>query len=764
MTLIGGAVPKIPQASRSREGAIAADKATIEDRLHFEPYVETLADIVADPDTETPLTMGIFGAWGSGKTSLMHMIRKALIRRSRAMGVFPMVWFDAWKYDREEALWRALVLRVLGEVRSIVEKNSLNNKKKEEWYRSFDDLEASLYRVVERDELGEVRIEPEKMIKGAGKMLLHLGLRMVPAIGQHLPKLIEKGDEELASGDVEMLFDAIKREKQKIYRDHIQHLEQFQQTFASLIREHLPQGHRLIVFIDDLDRCFPEQAIEVLEAIKLFFDVEGCVFVLGLDHQVIHRAIEMKYRERYGSSVDGEVQKRFVIQGIRYLEKIIQLPFHIPPIEKERMGAYVKSLLSDWPDEACADVFSHGMEASPRQIKRTVNSFLLLWKLAGYSNPDEVKSVRLAKVVAIQQTAQPLYEILRKTPRLLGELEAFYRQKKEMDERVTSHQNSYESSENESLPLSPALEPYRDHQVLRQLLTLHPEQPTYNFEMLKADEIRIYFTLTKRTASGGQMVFHTVPVPRKVFEVKTVLVPAGIFNMGSTNEQVETIVEGMERSWLEREVEQHKVTLGTYEIGQYPVTNIQYEYFVKDSGHILPEYWKEGTYPEDKGDHPVVEVSWEDARAYCAWLSEKTGRRYDLPTEAQWEKAARGENGNIYPWGNAWDKNRLNSLEGGLGDIAQVGSYSPAGDSPYGCADMAGNVWEWCLDGFDPDAYKGRKDVVADPYVPFENKSTRALRGGAFYGNHQSCRCAFRYFDYRYKYNFSVGFRIVLLP
>ncbi len=144
-----------------------------------------------------------------------------------------------------------------------------------------------------------------------------------------------------------------------------------------------------------------------------------------------------------------------------------------------------------------------------------------------------------------------------------------------------------------------------------------------------------------------------------------VLVPAGSFLYGPEKSQVET---------------------GRFFIDRFPVTNADYQKFVRATGHAEPQHWRRGTWPEGKADHPVVQIAWESALAYATWA----GKR--LPTEFEWEKAARGTDGRVWPWGNVFDSGKCNTDSGGT---TAVGSYSPAGDSPYGAADMAGNVWEW---------------------------------------------------------------------
>jgi formylglycine-generating enzyme required for sulfatase activity len=155
-----------------------------------------------------------------------------------------------------------------------------------------------------------------------------------------------------------------------------------------------------------------------------------------------------------------------------------------------------------------------------------------------------------------------------------------------------------------------------------------------------------------------------------------------------------------------------------------------------------------------------VNVSWDDAVAFCKWLSQATGRTFRLPTEAEWEKAARGDDGRIYPWGNEWEVTRLNgeSMHGGT---TPVGQFSPAGDSPFGLADASGNVWEWCADWYADKTYERRARAMArDPKGPADGEGC-VVRGGAFDSSPRHLRCAHRNWYYPFNARKNVGFRVV---
>jgi len=225
-------------------------------------------------------------------------------------------------------------------------------------------------------------------------------------------------------------------------------------------------------------------------------------------------------------------------------------------------------------------------------------------------------------------------------------------------------------------------------------------------------------------------------------------ISAGSFIMGSDKER--------DKDANDDEIP-HSVKLSAYSINRYPVTVAQFKVFMEDSNYpVDDEDWERYN---RIANHPVVQVSWDDATAYCKWLSEKLGCQIRLPTEAEWEYAARGADGRIYPWeDDSIDPNKANygAIEDiGIKTTSPVGCY-PSGNRPNGISDMAGNVFEWCQDweGDYPS------DSVIDPIGP-STGSYRVLRGGCWSSDARRCRTADRFSlspGYRRNYR---GFRLV---
>jgi formylglycine-generating enzyme required for sulfatase activity/acetyl esterase/lipase len=227
-----------------------------------------------------------------------------------------------------------------------------------------------------------------------------------------------------------------------------------------------------------------------------------------------------------------------------------------------------------------------------------------------------------------------------------------------------------------------------------------------------------------------------------------VYVPAGTFEMGDRS------AEG-----LARERPAHPVELAAFYISRYEITNAQWRKFRDDPGYDDPKFWPNGrvvprdqvpywTQPNNHGggtpgsdDYPVIGVNWDAATAYCAWLSARTGKSYRLPTEAEWEKAARGTDGRRYPWGDAIDRSLANFVGAQAFDTVQPVGHYPGNASPYGAFDMAGNVLEWCQDWYDRDYYA--VSPRRNPRGPATG-AYRVVRGGSFFVEASDLRSAAR--------------------
>ena len=214
--------------------------------------------------------------------------------------------------------------------------------------------------------------------------------------------------------------------------------------------------------------------------------------------------------------------------------------------------------------------------------------------------------------------------------------------------------------------------------------------------------------------------------------------------------------------------EAHRVLLPDYVISRVPISNAQYELFVQATDHEPPENWNGKRAPRGKEMHPVVEVSWHEALAYCRWLSQVTGKPITLPSEAEWEKAARGaDDAREYPWSGPFDAARCNVSESGFDGTTPVGIFRN-GASPYGCLDMAGNVWEWTRSLWSKD---WQKPDFAYPYEPDDQKREdleagddvrRVVRGGSWDFDRGDARCACRYgFPPGGRFD-GLGFRVVV--
>jgi formylglycine-generating enzyme required for sulfatase activity len=857
------------------------DYPTIYDALRFADFRPALLHILTQ--SETPLTVGVFGTWGSGKTSLLHMLKAAVDNEN--LPFIRTVWFTSWKYDRQDALWRAFILRVLDalyprepgtdswERRPRLREPQGDLKEKVEMLQR---LEESVYRPVNWEELGELTVNWSKMLQSGGKATAEILGAFLPGATLFKRILEILGGDEKADTELKEAASAVRREIHTYRREQLHSMEQFESTFQEVLKLTLGEKGRLIIFVDDLDRCMPEKAVEVLEAIKLFLEVSGTVFILGMDQEVIERGIEAHYRSLF--RLEESERRELPIRGDVFLQKIVQLPFHLPPLAAEDMEQYMIALEKNLSagvriGERTRQVFANGLFPNPRQVKRALNIFRLLQEIVrtreklpkteGGLPAGSIAWPLLAKVVLIQTQWPDLYQDWRQFPTLVQTLEAEYasrsipiteeeilkapdrptpaekgeiialesvllkrylldRQRYSLLERMLAFPKPKEEREGDERARFEGLTRGQIAAYLRLASTVGPEgpkgavaavPPNLLLEMLSGDRVRmreavaaldeqevdregpLYLMVRdqlqqamsdsdrsprERVIAGDALAtlgddprfFTDVGgfMPREL-QMGFVEVPGGVFWMGTTKE-LDSLAE-------EHELPQHELELPTYYIARYPATVGQFRFFVDASGYK----------PSDAdslrglGNHPVVRVSWYDAVKYCEWITEflrgcketpeplrsmLREQRWciTLPSEAEWEKAARGTDRRIYPWGDEPDPSKANYTETGIGTTSAVGCFQD-GASTYRIEELSGNVWEWTRSLWgetlkDPDfgyPYKveGERENLSAP-----REIRRVRRGGSFSRDQSQIRCSIRRGNQPALVAHDIGFRLVV--
>ena len=743
------------------------------DRLNFSHYADVLTEVVLTADT--PITIGVFGPWGSGKTSLMRLVAEQLLtRRTAGHRWAQVVWFNAWQYERDQgALWRALLLRVLEGLES--------NQLSKDDAQQIEDWRMRLYTDVQRTETGSIQVDWPKLGKGA----LHLGLSLVPtpATFVELTQLLQ-GE----MGTLEDIVSAFQRERTDVYRRQLTLLEEFQGGFAHLVREYVwSRNGLLIIFIDDLDRCLPDRAVEVLEAIKLFLDVKGCVFFIAVDRDVIERVVQVQYASYMAK--EDERENNVYVAGQSYLEKIVQLPFHLPPLEDDQIVGFIEQHDPELPS-GCKNILAYGLEPNPRVVKRTLNILRLLLKLAEHrvaaGTMEPVVPELLAKMVVIQVCYQDLYRDLLEYPNLIQDLELAAREGMEVQRAVSPLSSSLAprrlgGGDAEGAEIVTLLERYLRYKPLLRILRSDPA-----FADLTRSQINAYIYLTRTTSekAGRTSEMEANRIWQDLLSNDHTRLQSAVAVVqaeGLTSPFAENIIEALVRM-LEPETKAsvlERISAATamaflgdprdfdemvdipggefkcgdkgeptyvmaYRVSRYPVTNEQYARFLADNPTYpvpyVDEVWAEPynwnpqrrIYPEGKANHPVVLVSQEDALAYCKWANAR------LPTEVEWEKAARGEDGRVYPWGDEFDSERANVRESGVGSTTPVGVY-PAGVSFYGLFDCAGNVWEWTTSRSSEDQI-----IICGGSWNFHARDARCFAREASQPGYHSNRIGFR--------------------
>ena len=354
---------------------------------------------------------------------------------------FQIIWFNAWKYADEKELWAALLQRLLSELKIHAVGGKRVRIKWELWKRSIEWKSGAL----------DIA---RKLLPTAGKALAALAAGLA---GSWLARLAVPNSASMqvthaaatATGVLSMLavagawlranvstpladMDFEKYRKKASYSDHVAFLTEFSEELKDITTIARGAGNPIVLMLDDLDRCLPEEAVSVLEAIKLFVGDETPVaFVVGADREFIERAIDVMYASLKDKDDPSPRKERFSQLGHEYLEKVVQLPFNLPPIEVDRIDRFIDDRFAE--DTLVRDnsqIFAAGLLANPRQVVRAVGTFSFVARLADEKGDLYAKRVVpaiLAKLVVLQYRWPELYAELLEMPGLLAGLENYYK-------------------------------------------------------------------------------------------------------------------------------------------------------------------------------------------------------------------------------------------------------------------------------------------------------------------------------------------------
>ena len=396
-----------PSPDRATQPAIN-DTPTTSDTLGFEPYVKALARMVSHSNTMTPLTVGIYGPWGSGKTSFMGQVEKMVNALKNKDIKIKHVKFNAWKYDVQDELWAVLLQTIIFEIeKGLCWGQKWRLKLRNVWQKvNKFALIVNIIIILLLVILAVIAYNPSSLSPKYKAIIVALGLSwltIIPSIVQIWKKI------RLPLGiDVSGMFSSNRLpEKITTFRE-------FETDFDKILNHYIGDNGRLIIYIDDLDRCSPNKVVDVLETINVFLNTEHCIFFLGIDYPKVVQAIEVKYKDHLEvKKLYGELPQKREEFGEDFLEKIIQLPIFIPKIEEDKTDKFIKKVLgySETGQKGSNDeqkenlpelknielsddtkkiikIATKYIEPNPRNIKKFLNIFRFIHLLYFVNRPD----------------------------------------------------------------------------------------------------------------------------------------------------------------------------------------------------------------------------------------------------------------------------------------------------------------------------------------------------------------------------------------
>jgi len=700
--------------------AVVLDDFSDIDQIGYDEYSEGLVEMIRSVGAKGEkgsFTIGVFGQWGQGKTSMLRQIEKKLNELdTKDEKEILTVWFNPWQFTGEEHI----IIPFFHTLVSYLEE--INKKKGKSASQRFKNF------------LKELAHVPVALAYGMeGKIKIPLLLETTFKMKNVIDEARQKKEEIEKKSQPEMK--KLVNEYESMYYRLISRL-QGASTDLNL---------KIVVFIDDLDRCLPEKAVKLLEGLKVLLDLSGFVFIIAVAREVIEQGIRVRYKELYSNDAKDST---FLEQD--YLDKIIQFPFALPPPDLVRLKSMVDNYLKDLAGaKSYLETIQKSLGTNPRSLKRCINNLSYTFWVS--KRKGAFRSELLIKMTLIAFLFPGFYRVIGKTPVHLIRVQDIINKKKEEKEKPgddemikgstgtgTGKSSATGFPEIDDLNL---LEPPNLESITEILLKQEREGVEEDTGFENEEEVRRYVSLLavasvpkEPKASGTGDLWQTM-------ESRLVQIPGGKVLLKD-----------------EKSGNQFTVEISPFYIDKFPVTQDLYEKVMgkeKNKSHF------------EGGDRPVETVSWFDAVEFCNRLSEKAGLKpgytiagekvtpdwdangFRLPSEAEWEYACRtGTTGERYGEIDqiAWyDKNSKGSTQG-------VGKLKP---NPWGLFDMLGDVWEWCWDWYGDYPKQDKKDWRGP-----EKGSLRVDRGGSWFYGAQVCACAFRDHNHPDNRGSFLGFRL----
>jgi formylglycine-generating enzyme required for sulfatase activity len=706
---------------KGKRMAVVLDDFSDMDQIGYDEYSEGLVEMIRSVGAKGEkgsFTIGVFGQWGQGKTSMLRQIEKKLNEiDTKDEKEILTVWFNPWQFTGEEHI----IIPFFHTLVSYLEE--FKEKKGKSASRRFINF---------LKELAHVPVALAYGMEGKIKipLLLETTFKMKDVIDEARHK---KEEIEKKSGpEMKKLVD---KYESMYYR-----------LISRLQGASIDLNLKIVVFIDDLDRCLPEKAVELLEGLKVLLDLPGFVFVIAVAREVIEQGIRVRYKELYSNDARGSA---FLEQD--YLDKIIQFPFTLPPPDLERLKSMVDNYLKDLAGaKPYLDTIQKSLGTNPRCLKRCINNLSYTFWVA--KRKGEFRPELLIKMTLIAFLFPGFYRVIGKTPVHLIRVQGIINKKKDEKEKPgdddmvkgstgtgTGKSSATGFPEIDDLKL---LEPPNLESITEILLKQEREGVEDDKGFEHEDEVRRYVSLLAVASAPKEPKSSVTGDLWQTMESRMVQIPGGKVLLKDEESGSEFTAE-----------------VSSFFMDKFPVTQDLYEKVMgkeKNKSHF------------EGGDRPVETVSWFHAIEFCNRLSDKTGLKpaysidgemvtpdwdakgFRLPTEAEWEYACRaGTTGERYGEIDqiAWYKDNSN------GSTQGVGKKEP---NTWGLYDMLGNVWEWCWDWFEPYPTGDKKN-----WHGTEEGSDRVLRGGCWVDVAHRCRAAYRFVNHPAGRDSYVGFRLL---